>query len=106
MSSLTTKSWQAPLLTAALALFQLGALANHTELEFFEPVTTPSGQELPMHALEQMARPVHVVSKLLQQEEFNLNLFPGHSFQVQRDRVDDYGNGDFVWIGRIAGEPL
>ena len=106
MSCTKTKSWQTPLLAAALALFQLGALANHTELDFFEPVTAPSGQALPAHALEQMARPVRIVSKLLERDEFNLNLFPGRSFQVQRDRLEDYGDGDFVWVGRIVGEPL
>src|SRR6266536_1207343 len=106
MFCITTKSWQAHLLAASLALFPIGALANHTELDFFEPVTAPSGQTLPAHALEQMARPVRVAFKLLERDEFNLDLFPGRSFQVLRDRLEDYGNGDFVWVGRIVGEPL
>src|SRR5438552_9427540 len=106
MSCTKTKSWQTPLLAAALALFQLGALANHTELDFFEPVTAPSGQALPAHALEQMARPVRIVSKLLAREEFNLNLCRGRSWQVERERRDDFGDGDFVWVGRVAGALL
>src|SRR5204862_73342 len=60
----------------------------------------------PVGAIWPRHRPVGVVAKLLQRDAFNLNLFPGHSFQAERDRLEDYGNGDFVWIGHIAGEPL
>ena len=90
----------------ALALFQSAVRANHDELELFQPVTTPSGRPLPSHALENKARRVRVVSKLLERDEFQLNLFPGHGFRVQRDRVVDYGNDDFAWLGHIANEPL
>jgi hypothetical protein len=101
-----TKKPRAAVLAAALVLFRTAAFANHNELELFEPVTTPSGQELPAHALEHMARPVRVAAKLLERDQFNLNLFPGHSFQVERDRLVDYGNGDFAWLGHILDEPL
>jgi hypothetical protein len=90
----------------ALALFQTAVRANHDELELFQPVTTPSGRPLPSHALEHKARRVRVVAKLLERDEFHLNLFPGRVFRVQRDRIVDYGNGDFAWLGHIANEPL
>ncbi len=93
-------------MAVAVALFQTAAWANHDELVFFEPVTTPSGRPLPSHALEHMARRVRVGAKLLERDQFHLNLFPGRGFQVQRDRIVDYGNGDFAWIGRIVNEPL
>ena len=103
---MTQPKWQASFLALVLALFQSAALANHDELEFFEPVTTPSGRELPAHALEHRARPVRVVARLLERDQFNLNLFPGQSFAVRLDRRVDYGNGDFAWVGRILDEPL
>jgi hypothetical protein len=90
----------------ALVLQCYPAQANHAEEEIFEPVTTPSGVELPQRALENRGRPVRVVNRLLLKPEFILNLFPGESYRVQRDRLDDHGGGDFVWVGRIAGEPL
>src|SRR5439155_12224300 len=58
------------------------------------------------HALEHRARSVHLVTKLLERDQFNLNLFPGYTFQAVRDRLVDYGNGDFAWIGHVLGEPL
>src|SRR5262245_34837922 len=98
--------WHALLLAAAVALVPTGAQANHDELELFEPVSTPSGRELPAHALENMARRVGVATKLLERDQFILNLFPGHTYSVERDRLENLGNGDFVWVGRIVGEPL
>jgi len=47
-----------------------------------------------------------LVTKLLERDQFNLNLFPGYTFQAVRDRLVDYGNGDFAWIGHVLGEPL
>ena len=105
MSSSFAKSLRA-FLAAAAVLLSVGAHANHTDFDFFQPVTTPSGQQLPLHALENRVRPVGVVTRLLERDQFNLNLFPGTSFPAERIRTDDYGNGDFVWVGRIAGEPL
>lgn len=97
---------RAILATIAFALLQTAALANHDELELFEPVTTPSGREFPAHALGNRARSVRVSGKLLERDRFQLNLFPGHSFQAERERVVDYGNGDFAWVGHILDEPL
>ncbi len=105
MFRLTIKTCHAPLL-AALTLFHVVALANHDDLELFEPVTTPSGREFPAHALEHRARRVSVATQLLARDQFNLNLFPGQTYRVERDRLEDHGNGDFVWVGRIVGEPL
>jgi hypothetical protein len=105
-SCTSAQRWKVVWMAAAIALFQFAAWANHDELALFQPVTTPSGRPLPSHALEHMVRPVRVVSKLLERDQFHLNLFPGRVFQVQRDRLVDYGNGDFAWIGHIVNEPL
>ena len=106
MNCMIQKRWLRTFLALALALFQTTALANHDEMEFFEPVSTPSGRTLPAHAMEHMARPVRVVARLLERDQFKLNLFPGHSYLVERDRLVDHGNGDFVWLGHIVDEPL
>src|ERR1044071_2343043 len=93
-------------LALAFALFQAAAFANHSELELFEPITTPSGREFPAHALANRTRSVRVPAELLGRDRFQLNLFPGQSFRAERDRLVDFGNGDFAWIGHIADEPL
>src|SRR5262245_38116347 len=106
MRCLYHRPWPAALLYLALTLGQTAVRANHDELVFFEPVTTPSGRPLPAHALQHMARPVRLVAKLLERAQFNLNHFPGNKFVAQRDRFVDYVNGDVVWIGHVLDEPL
>ncbi|MCI0536488.1 MAG: fibronectin type III domain-containing protein [Verrucomicrobiales bacterium] len=100
------RKWRLALLAAVFVMFQTAGRANHDELDFFEPLATPSGHALPFHAIEHMSRRVRVVSALLERDAFNLNLFPGHTFRVQRDRIVDYGNGDFAWTGHIDEEPV
>ncbi len=80
--------------------------ADQDEGELFLSVTNPAGREMPSHAAEHTARAVGVAHHLLTQNEFRLNLFAGRTFSARLDRFIDYKNGDFVWVGRITGEPL
>ncbi len=39
-------------------------------------------------------------------QEFLLELGPGATWTVQRQRVDELGKGDFVWTGQVVGNPF
>ena len=38
--------------------------------------------------------------------QLQLDLLQGRTALAHRDRIEDHGNGDYVWVGRIEGEPL
>ena len=51
-------------------------------------------------------RSVDVNPRVLERDSFEVTLFPGETLRLERDRVTELPDGDRVWSGRIAGEPL
>ena len=51
-------------------------------------------------------RQVNVAPQLKQKHRIKLNLAAGVEHMAERDRIELSAGGDFVWVGRIVGEPL
>lgn len=66
----------------------------------------PSKRAAPREALPGRFRSIEVNAKVLDQAVFDVTLFPGETLRLERDRITQLPNGDQVWSGRIAGEPL
>jgi hypothetical protein len=83
-----------------------GSLLSLNAADLVRPVIKPSKRSAPKEALPGQSRQVLVNTKLLDQEAFELPLFDGESLALERSSHTTLPNGDQVWSGRIAGEPL
>lgn len=76
------------------------ALDDTTEAGIFSNV--PGGLATPTGG----GRLVKVAPQLKSKHRIKLNLADGVEHMAVRDRIVVSANGDFVWVGRIVGEPL
>ncbi len=61
---------------------------------------------VPREAMPDRVRAVTVDPSMLSEAGFDVTLFPGETFRLEREGSTELPGGDRVWTGRIAGEPL
>ncbi len=84
----------------------LTAQDNDVPGELLWPARSNAQVPLPAHAAARQAHLVLVNHQALEQARINLDFFDGRRAVAVQDRAERPGNGDFVWVGRLDGEPL
>jgi hypothetical protein len=98
------KGWGSLILASSCILG--GGHLSLNAADLVRPVIKSSKRAAPKEALTGQSRQVVVQPELLSRDSFELPLFDGESLQIQRSTHTRLPNGDEVWSGRIAGEPL
>ena len=70
----------------------------------FTQVTPPAGYSAPPKAVADHLRVVTLEPALLKQSQFSLPLFDAKTHIVLLDRMEEQRNGNFTWIGHLAGD--
>lgn len=97
----------AVLTTAAACLFtSTAALAKAPATDFLVPAKSSASDVAPAEAIEGRSRPVVIHVHQLFKPRFQIRLFNDESLWVERDSMSVVGEGNVVWTGRIANEPL
>jgi hypothetical protein len=97
---------------ALCLLSLLSSLANPTVFaESPEPAFIAFPESTPSHAAalaspKTAGRPVTPHPNLASLSRVGLELTSQTTLQAERTRLEDKGNGDFVWVGRLLNEPL
>ena len=74
--------------------------------DLVRPVIKPAKRPAPREAVAGQSRQVLVRPELPGSETFELPLFEGQSLSLERTTHTQLPNGDQIWSGRVAGEPL
>jgi peptidyl-Asp metalloendopeptidase len=98
------KGWGSFLLASFCLLG--GSLLHMDAADLVRPVIKPSKRPAPRESVAGQSRQVLVRTEVLGSETFELPLFDGESLRLERTSETQLPNGDRVWSGRIAGEPL
>jgi peptidyl-Asp metalloendopeptidase len=92
--------------TAACLITSSTALAKAPASDFLAPAKSSASDVAPAEAIEGRARPVIIHVHQLFKPRFQIRLFNDESLWVERDSLTVVGDGNLVWTGRIANEPL
>jgi fibronectin type 3 domain-containing protein len=96
-----TKAW----IMAAMGVVLAGGVTMEAA-ERVRPLAKSGTRAVPREAMKGRVQGVAVDPTMLSEAGFEVTLFPGQTFRVERDGTTALPGGDRVWNGRVVGEPL
>ena len=99
------RSWTKAWIMAAMGVVLAGGVTMEAA-ERVRPLAKSGTRAVPREAMKGRVQAVAVDPTMLSEADFEVTLFPGQTFRVERDGTTELPGGDRVWNGRVVGEPL